>query len=109
MRKAICPQPSKRVFFIKNKEFSKLDQTTQIYHYSNEGEISWYELAKEIFKIEKIECEVNPVTSQQYPSPAKRQRNTIMKKDKIVKVFNIKISNWKFSLNTCMTILKQQQ
>jgi dTDP-4-dehydrorhamnose reductase len=94
---------------IKHKKFRDGAQTTQIYHYSNEGEISWYEFAKEIFKIEKIECEVNPVTSQQYPTPAKRPRNTIMKKDKIVKVFNIKIYNWKSSLKTCMTLLKKQQ
>ena len=94
---------------IEHKKFRDVGQTTQIYHYSGEGEISWYEFAKEIFKIEKIGCEVNPVTSQQYPTPAKRPRNTLMKKDKIVKIFNIKISNWKSSLNTCMTILKQQQ
>ena len=94
---------------IRHNKFRDVAQTTQIYNYSNEGEISWYEFAKEIFKIEKIECEVNPVTSQQYPTPAKRPRNTLMNKDKIVKVFNIKISNWKSSLNTCMTILKQQQ
>jgi len=94
---------------IKHKKFRDVGQTTQIYHYSGEGEISWHEFAKEIFKIEKIECEVNPVTSQQYPTPAKRPRNTLMKKDKIVKVFNIKISNWKSSLNTFMAILKQKQ
>ena len=94
---------------IKHKKFRDVAQTTQIYHYSNEGEISWHEFAKEIFKIEKIECEVNPVTSQQYPTPAKRPRNTLMNKDKIAKVFNIKISNWKSSLNTYMTILKKQQ
>jgi len=94
---------------IKHKKFRYLGQTMQIYHYSSEEEISWYEFAKEIFKIEKIDCEVNPVTSQQYPTPAKRPRNTLMNKDKIVKVFNIKISNWKSSLNTCMAILKQKQ
>ena len=94
---------------IRHKKFRDLGQTTQIYNYSNEGEISWHEFAKEIFKIEKIECKVNPVTSQQYPTPAKRPRNTLMNKDKIVKVFNIKISSWKSSLNTCMTILKQKQ
>ena len=94
---------------IRHNKFRDVAQTTQIYNYSNEGEISWHRFAKEIFKIEKIECEVNPVTSQQYPTPAKRPRNTLMNKDKIAKVFNIKISNWKSSLNTCMTILKQQQ
>ena len=94
---------------IKHKKFRDEGQSTQIYHYSNDGEISWYEFAKEIFKIEKTECEVNPITTQQYPTPAKRPRNTLMNKDKIIKVFNIKISNWKSSLNTCLIILKEQQ
>jgi len=94
---------------IKHKKFRDRGQTTQIYHYSGEGEISWYEFAKEIFKIEKIECELHPVKSQQYPSPGKRPKNTILSQDKIVKAFNIKISNWESSLNTCMTILKREQ
>ena len=94
---------------ISHNKFRDVAQTTQIYNYSNKGEISWYEFAKEIFKIEKIDCEVNSITTQKYPTPAKRPRNTLMKKDKIVKVCNIKISNWKSSLNTCMTILKKQQ
>jgi len=94
---------------IKHKKFRDVGQMTQIYHYSSKGKISWYELAKEIFKIEKIECEVNPISTQQYQTPAKRPRNTLMNKDKIVKVFNIKISNWKSSLKTCMTILIKQQ
>jgi len=94
---------------IRHNKFRDVAQTTQIYNYSNEGEISWYEFAKEIFKIEKIECKVNSIATQHYPTPAKRPRNALMKKDKIVKVFNTKIYNWKSSLNTCMTILKQQQ
>jgi dTDP-4-dehydrorhamnose reductase len=88
--------------FIKHKEFREVGQTTQIYHYSNEGEISWYEFAKEIFKIARVDFKVNPIKAQQYPMPAKRPRNILMNKDKIVEVFNIKISNWKSSLNTCI-------
>ena len=94
---------------IRHNKFRDEGQTTQIYNYSNEGEISWHRFAKEIFKIEKIDCEVNSIATQQYPTPAKRPENTLMNKDKIVKVFNIKISNWKSSLNTCMTLLKKQQ
>jgi dTDP-4-dehydrorhamnose reductase len=94
---------------IRHNKFRDVAQTTQIYNYSNEGEISWHEFAKEIFKLAEIDCKVSPISTQQYPTPAKRPRNTLMKKDKIVKVFNIKISNWKSSLNTCMTILKKQQ
>jgi len=83
---------------IKNKEFRGKDQTTQIYHYSNEGEISWYDFSKEIFKIAKIDCKVNPITTEQYLTPAKRPKNTLMDKDKITKMFGANIPNWKESL-----------
>jgi len=94
---------------IRHNKFRDVAQTTQIYNYSNEGEISWHEFAKEIFKLAEIDCKGSPITTKQYPTHAKRPRNTIMKKDKIVTVFNIKISNWKSSLNTCMKILKEKQ
>tara|TARA_B100000787_G_scaffold209_1_gene179 strand:- start:809 stop:1708 length:900 start_codon:yes stop_codon:yes gene_type:complete len=94
---------------IKHKKFTDLGQTMQIYHYSSEGEISWYEFAKEIFKIKRIECKVNSITSQQYPATTKKPKNSLMSQDKIFEVFNIRISKWKSSLNTCMTILKQKK
>jgi dTDP-4-dehydrorhamnose reductase len=94
---------------IKSKEFREENQTTQIYHYSNKGEISWYDFAKEIFKIAKVDCKVNPITTQQYPTPAKRPKNTLMNKAKIAKTFSVGISDWKESLDTCITTLKAQQ
>jgi len=94
---------------IKNKEFREENQTTQIYHYSNEGKISWYEFAQEIFKIAEVNCKVNPITTQQYPTPAKRPKNTLMNKDKIIKTFSMNIPNWKESLNICIAILRKQQ
>ena len=94
---------------IKNKEFKEISQTTQIYHYSNEGEISWYEFAKEIFKIAEINCKVNPITTQQYPTPARRPKNTLMSKDKIAEIFSVKIPDWKESLKACVIILRKNK
>jgi dTDP-4-dehydrorhamnose reductase len=90
----------------KNKGFREEDQATQIYHYSNEGGISWYEFAKEIFKIAKIDCKVNPITTQQYPTPAKRPRHTLMNKDKISETFSMNIPYWKDNLKQCLTALQ---
>jgi len=87
---------------IKNKEFREEGQATQIYHYSNEGEISWYEFAKEIFKIAEVNCKVNAITTEQYLTAAKRPMNTLLDKYKIINIFDIKTSNWKPSLNACM-------
>ena len=94
---------------MQNKAFKEVGQETQVYHYSNAGEISWYEFAKEIFKLAGIQCSVSPITTEQYPTPAKRPKNTLMNKDKIAKTFSVNIADWKESLNTCMTILKEQQ
>ena len=94
---------------INDKDCQDKDRLTEIYHYSNEGEISWYEFAKEIFELAGIQCSVSPITTEQYPTPAKRPKNTLMNKDKIVETFGVNIPDWKESLNTCMTILKEQQ
>jgi dTDP-4-dehydrorhamnose reductase len=94
---------------VQNKAFKEAGQGTQVYHYSNVGEISWYEFAKEIFELAGIQCSVSPITTEQYPTPAKRPKNTLMNKDKIVETFGVNIPDWKESLNTCMTILKEQQ
>jgi len=83
---------------IQNKIFKEVGRVTQTYHYSNEGEISWYEFAKEIFKITKISCKVNSITTEKYPTPAKRPKNTLMNKDKIIKSFGVSICQWDRSL-----------
>ena len=94
---------------MQNKAFKEAGQETQVYHYSSVGEISWYEFSKEIFELTDIQCSVSPITTEQYPTPAKRPKNTLMNKDKIAETFSVNIPDWKESLNTCMTILKEQQ
>ena len=94
---------------IENKNYQTKSPATEIYHYSNKGKVSWYEFAKEIFELADIHCAVKPITTKQYPTPAKRPKNTLMNKAKIAKTFSVGISDWKESLNTCIAILKEQQ
>ena len=93
---------------IQNKEFNEADKATQVYHYSNIGECSWYEFAKKIFELAQIQCTVNSIATEQYPTPAQRPINTLMNKDKIVKKFSVEIPNWKDSLNTCISLLQKE-
>ena len=88
---------------VQNKTFKEAGQKTQVFHYSNEGEISWHEFAKEIFKIAKIDCKANPIVTEQYPTPAQRPKNTSMNKNKIMKTFNANPVPWKDSLDKCLT------
>jgi dTDP-4-dehydrorhamnose reductase len=93
---------------IKNRTFKEENQISQIYHYSNEGDLSWYEFAKEIFKIAKIDCKVNPIVSGDYPALAKRPKISLMNKSKISHRFDIKIIELRKSLEACIKILKEQ-
>jgi len=81
-----------------NKEYKNKRQSTEVYHYSNEGEISWYDFAKEIFKIAKTNCKVIPIMTEQYPTPARRPKNSLLDNNKMMQFFNINVSFWKDSL-----------
>lgn len=54
-----------------------------IYHATNEGICTWYEFACEIFKQAGVEVQVDPVTSDAFPTKAKRPSNSRMSKDKL--------------------------
>ena len=83
------------------------NDNVEIYHYSNEGVLSWYDFSKEIMKMAKIECQINPIETYQYPTPASRPHYSLLNKAKIKNDFNITISFWKDSLRDCITsILK---
>ncbi len=79
-----------------------------IYHYSNEGVASWYDFAKAIFEISGIECEVYPVLSEEFPTPAQRPNFSVLNKSKIKNTFDIEIPYWKDSLKICIEKLKNK-
>jgi dTDP-4-dehydrorhamnose reductase len=92
---------------INSKNFKKKNQKTEIYHYSNQGNISWYEFAKEIFKIKNINCKLNPILLNNYPNIAKRPKVSLMDKSKIIRNFEIKILDFRKSLESCLVKLKE--
>ena len=77
-----------------------------IYHFSNDGIISWYEFAIEIRDLAGNTCVINPIPSSDFPTPAKRPGYSAMNKDKIVSTFNIQLRDWKDSLKECIQLLK---
>ena len=91
---------------IDNEKFKREERETEIYHYSNEGGISWYEFSKEILKIANVVCIVKPIESAKYETPAKRPKNAIMDNQKIISDANIKILYWKDSLKRCLLLLE---
>jgi dTDP-4-dehydrorhamnose reductase len=76
-----------------------------IYHYSNEGEASWFEFAMEIKRITGSACTVMPVASSGYPTAARRPAYSLLDKTKIKRDYKLVIPNWKSSLTRCLDIL----
>jgi len=93
---------------IDSRGYKNKEEATEVYHYSNEGGISWHEFAQEIFSLARINCKVNPIATRQYPTPAKRPKNTLMNKDKIAKEFNVNISDWKETLCPCINNIENK-
>lgn len=73
-----------------------------MYHYSNEGVASWYDFAFEIMNLSNIKCNVLPIESREYPTPAPRPSFSVLNKNKIKADFNLEIPHWKSSLKQCI-------
>ena len=69
-----------------------------IYNFSNEGQCSWYDFAKEIFKVKNISINLQAIPTSAYPTPAKRPAYSVLDKSKIKSVFGVEVKDWKKSL-----------
>jgi dTDP-4-dehydrorhamnose reductase len=87
----------------------KLPQKPEIYHFANEGKISWYDFAVAILQISGSKTPVHPIPAVDYPLPAPRPANSLFCLDKIKGDFGISIPFWKDSLKDCLNILLQNQ
>lgn len=81
----------------------------EIYNYSNEGVLSWYDFAKEIMAMAKLSCKINPIETSEYPTPAARPHYSLLNKGKIKKIFEIEIPFWKDSLDKCLKIMGERK
>jgi dTDP-4-dehydrorhamnose reductase len=77
-----------------------------IYNYSNKGIISWFDFANEIKKLIGASCVINSLTTEQFPTPAKRPRYSALDKAKIQQAFSIQLKDWKDSLKVCVDRLQ---
>ena len=78
-----------------------------IYHFSNEGVISWYDFTKAIHRIAGITtCHVRPLHTSEYPTPAVRPHYSVLDKTKIKQTYNLEIPYWEESLAECIEKLK---
>jgi len=77
-------------------------RTMEIYHYANEGVISWYDFAHAIIEISGIDCILEPLETKDYPTPAARPSYSVFNKTKFKERFGIEIPYWRTSLKECI-------
>lgn len=76
------------------------------YHATNEGFCSWYDFAKKIMELSGIGCNIKPIASKDYPSPAKRPQNSRLSKEKLVQNGFYKLPPWEDALKRFIKALR---
>ena len=78
-----------------------------LFHYSNSGKISWYDFAVTIKELTGSSCKITPISTSQYPTPAKRPSFSLLNATKIKNTFSISVPDWRASLEKCLQQLKR--
>lgn len=87
-----------------------LNSQLTTYHFSDDGVCSWYDFAKTIFELSEINCQVNPLETNDYYSAAKRPLYNVMSKNKIKRsIPGLETQHWKEALKDCLTELKKKE
>lgn len=85
------------------------ERRCEIYHFTDEGITNWHEFASMVMLYAGLECKVNPLTTDQYPTPAKRPAYSVLSKDKIRDEFQVSTPWWNVSLKDCLRRLERQR
>ena len=80
-----------------------------MYHYSNTGEISWYDFAQDIKEIAQKTCEIFGIPASSYPTPAQRPAYSLLDKSKIKAIYGIEPVDYKISLRIMMDKMLKSQ
>lgn len=73
-----------------------------LFHYSNEGVCSWYDLAVEVCRLINCKGNVIPIETHEYPTPAKRPVYSVLNKSRIKEVYGVEVPYWRESLEKCI-------
>ena len=77
-----------------------------IYHMTNAGETSWHGFAEAICAAEGLSCQLHPIPSSGYPTPAVRPLNSRLNNDKLDRVFGIRLPHWQDALRLCLDVVE---
>lgn len=73
-----------------------------VYHIAASGKTSWHEFATAIFELNGMKTRVDPITTEEYPTPAKRPKYSLFDQSKLARDFSIVMPDWRQALNLCL-------
>lgn len=79
--------------------------TKQLYHFTDEGSATWYDLAYYTIKCAHLPCQVLPISTQDYPTPARRPAFSVLDKTKFKTTFHKVLPHWTQGVETCLSKL----
>lgn len=80
-----------------------------IYHFSNAGSTSWAGFAKRIMELNDLPCQVNPIATSDYPTPAKRPAYSVLDCSQTAQLLQFEIPSWQTALEDCIHQLKMNE
>ena len=103
-----CPTYAKDLAKAIKEIIDKKSEKYGIYHVTNKGEVSWYEFAKKIFEIRKIEIKVNPCTSEEFPRPAPSPHYSVLNNQKWINAGFTPLRYYEEALKEYLETLKDE-
>ena len=85
------------------------EDKTQIFHFSNKGTCTWFDLAQYIMSSKGYDCKINPVTTANYPTRAKRPLHSVLDTSRTEEYFDVQIRGWKKALDSCLEKLNSEK
>ena len=73
-----------------------------IYHFANQGETTWYDFAAKIKTIARLTCDLQPIETKDFPTPAKRPAYSVLDTSRIEEALSLSIPHWEDALTSCM-------
>ena len=76
-----------------------------IFHFSNYPETNWFDFAKKIAEFSDSKIKLKAITTEEFPTPAKRPKRSTMALDKIEEMYGVEPTHWENALEECIEIL----
>jgi len=79
------------------------DEQGGLYHMSCAGQTSWYGFTCAIRDLIKAQCELTPIPSSEYPTPAARPMWSVLDNGRLQRDFSVQLPDWKTALRSCLS------